>query len=144
MRTTVGAAVIALAAVLTGCGDDVPTTPKVTPNASAPVGSLERFCAEMARYNSAALRSDATKDQLAKGIVLARDAIVAARTHAPAEIKADTTLVAETYVPFAQAIAAVGYDYTKLTPEQKKVLSGQAFTASLKRVGNYRRAHCPA
>jgi hypothetical protein len=146
---------VGLAAVLglTGCGggsDDEKAAPPPTtspPVTTSPVGNDQAstpFCQLAKTYTekfAALLPSASDPVKLKAATTDAESAIRQAKATAPAEIKADVTVVATTASDALTALQKNNFDLSK-TPDAVTKLQDPAFQASFAKLNNYARAHC--
>jgi hypothetical protein len=141
---------------LTGCGGGgsdnkaAPTTVATSPATTVVVTGNDQaatpFCQLARTYTEkfAALLPAASANDAAKLKAVTTDAEAAirqAKATAPAEIKADVTVVATTASDALTALQKNNFDLSK-TPEAVTKLQDPAFQASFTKLNNYARAHC--
>jgi hypothetical protein len=139
---------------LTGCGggsgDDkaAPTTVATSPPPTTVVSGNDQaatpFCQLARTYTekfAALLPSANDPVKLKAATTDAEAAIRQAQATAPAEIKADVTLVATTAKDALTALQKNNFDLAK-TPEAVTKLQDPAFQASFAKLNTYARAHC--
>ncbi|MDQ4070168.1 MAG: hypothetical protein M3203_11960 [Actinomycetota bacterium] len=152
MRRLLVTMVLAAVLGLTGCGggdDDqaAPTTSAPPPPTTAAVGNDQAgtpFCGLMRTYSerfAALLPAANDPAQLRAALTDAESAIRQAQATAPAEIKADVTLVATTAGQVLAALQRNDFDLSR-TPEAVTRLQEPRFQTALSNVNRYGRAHC--
>ena len=151
-RVVVSAALVAvLGLTASGGGDDdeaAPATTAPAPTTTAPpVGSDQAatpFCQLLKTYSerfSALLPAANDPARLRAATTDAESAIRQAQATAPAEVKADVTLVATTARDVVNALQRNNFDLSR-TPEALTRLQEPGFQTALTNVNRYGRARC--
>ena len=152
-RLPIGIAVFAVL-VLTGCGggdsDETATTtpPTTTAEATNPTFSgagSGRYCQLVATYSdrvSGLSRATSTPAQVRQLSTELGSAIQEAVAVAPAEIKADVSLVAAAATDFLAGLERAGYDLNKVPPESLQKFQAPDVQAATQRVTAYGQTVC--
>ncbi len=159
-RTTLARSAVALL-VLAGCrggGDDEAASTTVAPTTAAtgPTTTLRpvdtsftgqdsaQFCSLARTYNerSTSLSPNATPAQLRTAVREGQTAITEAVNAAPAEIKPDVQVIANTFGAVLSELERVNYEIARLPPAALQPLQAPEFQQSTTRFEAYLRSVC--
>ena len=144
---------VAFSLVLAGCSDDKKTNDaskdkdkKEKPAAATPAGKGGEFCGAVtenaANLNSANTAVPTDPAEVKKLIEATAAAYEAIDEFAPEEIAEDLKTAVGASRAFAEALATVNFDFSKLPPETLALMGDPTVTAASTRIAEYMAREC--